>query len=154
VLHGLKYQDRYYLINKTKNKFTMRFITSILFILSSLSAFSQSTGYYLKGAEPETKIYVATLTQTGTDAPVATEVYNTIGAIVWTYVDVGQYAGTLTGAFPAGKLWLVPNTQYGKQFQNAETIELERTSDNVITLYASEGNSVLANTPIQIIVYP
>jgi hypothetical protein len=132
----------------------MRFITSILFILSSLSAFSQSTGYYLKGAEPETKIYVATLTQTGTDAPVATEVYNTIGAIVWTYVDVGQYAGTLTGAFPAGKLWLVPNTQYGKQFQNAETIELERTSDNVITLYASEGNSVLANTPIQIIVYP
>jgi hypothetical protein len=150
----LKYQDRYYLINKTKNKFTMRFITSILFILSSLSAFSQSTGYYLKGAEPETKIYVATLTQTGTDAPVATEVYNTIGAIVWTYVGVGEYAATLTGAFPSGKVWLVPNTFYGNKRANNETIELERTSANVITLFSSEGNAILANTPIQIIVYP
>ncbi len=50
------------------------------------------------------KVYTALLTQSGTDAPVATLLgNNTIGDIVWTRSGEGLYEGTLLGAFPAGK---------------------------------------------------
>lgn len=50
------------------------------------------------------KIYTARLTQAGTSNPVATVLGgNTIGEIVWTRNDVGQYQGELTGAFPSGR---------------------------------------------------
>lgn len=50
--------------------------------------------------------YVALLTQSGTDAPVATVLENTLGGtVVWSYDDVGFYVGTLAGAFSANKTW-------------------------------------------------
>ncbi len=49
------------------------------------------------------RVYTALLTQTGTNAPVATVLENTIGNIVWTRNTVGQYMGTLAGAFPVNK---------------------------------------------------
>lgn len=59
------------------------------------------------------KVYVATLTQTGTAAPVATILQNTLGGTVtWSRVSAGIYLGTLTGAFTAGKVWVtVQSTQ-------------------------------------------
>jgi len=45
------------------------------------------------------KLYIANLTQTGTSAPTASELVNTVGAIVWTRTSTGVYVGTLTGAF-------------------------------------------------------
>lgn len=49
------------------------------------------------------KVYTALLSQTGTDAPVATVLENSIGAIVWTRALGGYFKGTLTGAFTANK---------------------------------------------------
>lgn len=50
------------------------------------------------------KVYAAKLTQTGTAAPVATILENTLsGAIVWTRDQAGVYTGTLAGAFTVGK---------------------------------------------------
>jgi len=50
------------------------------------------------------KIYTALLTQTGTNAPVATVLENTLGGeVVWTYEDVGQYFAELTDSFPLNK---------------------------------------------------
>lgn len=49
------------------------------------------------------KVYTALLTQTGTDAPVATVLENTIGDIVWTRDGAGRYQGTLVGAFTRDK---------------------------------------------------
>jgi len=51
------------------------------------------------------KVYTALLTQTGTNAPVATVLENTLGAtITWSYVGVGQYYATASSAvFIAGK---------------------------------------------------
>jgi hypothetical protein len=51
------------------------------------------------------KVYTAILTQTGTSAPVATVLENTLGAtITWSYVGVGQYYATASSAvFTAGK---------------------------------------------------
>ena len=40
--------------------------------------------------EPTYKVYTASLTQTGTDAPVANVLENTIGDIVWTYSSDGR----------------------------------------------------------------
>ena len=54
------------------------------------------------------KVYVAELNNMGAGnvAPVATVIKNTIGDIVWTSTGVGQYVGTLTGAFTEDKTFL------------------------------------------------
>ncbi len=55
------------------------------------------------------KVYRALLTQTGTDAPVATVLENTLGGtVVWTRDDTGLYTGTLAGAFPSATKTVLP----------------------------------------------
>ena len=50
------------------------------------------------------KVYTALLTQSGTSAPVATILQNTLGGTpVWSRSGVGTYAITLAGAFPVDK---------------------------------------------------
>jgi hypothetical protein len=49
------------------------------------------------------KVYAALLTQTGTNAPVATVLENTIGNIVWTRGGIGYYIATLSAAFTTNK---------------------------------------------------
>ena len=50
------------------------------------------------------KVYTALLTQSGTDAPVATVLENTLGGVpVWSYISTGTYRMTLTSAFTADK---------------------------------------------------
>lgn len=57
------------------------------------------------GGGPGYLKYVALLSQAGTDAPTATVLENTIGAIVWSRSSMGMYIATLTHGFPAGKVW-------------------------------------------------
>lgn len=60
-------------------------------------------------ATTEPKVYIALLTQGGTDDPVATVIENTLGGeVVWTRDDIGVYFGTLANAFPLNKT-IVPN---------------------------------------------
>lgn len=49
------------------------------------------------------KVYTALLTQSGTNAPVATVLENTIGNIVWTRGGVGYYIATLSSVFTTNK---------------------------------------------------
>lgn len=57
------------------------------------------------------KVYTAYITQTGTNAPVATVFDNTLGGtVVWTRNSTGNYSGTLTGAFATGTYLNVSNT--------------------------------------------
>ena len=50
------------------------------------------------------KVYTALLSQTGTNAPTATVLENTLGGnVVWSRSGVGTYTGTLTGAFVTNK---------------------------------------------------
>lgn len=52
--------------------------------------------------------YVALLSQSGTDAPVATVLENTLGGtVVWTRADVGDYVGTLSGVFTGNKTFML-----------------------------------------------
>lgn len=57
-------------------------------------------------AAPTYKKYVALLTQSGTAAPSAIELENTIGNIVWSRESAGEYFATLSNAFTSNKTWL------------------------------------------------
>lgn len=96
-------------------------------------------------------VYTALLTQSGTDAPVAIVLHNTIGEIVWTRTGVGSYTGTLVGAFPENKTFAI----MGSQYLNAWI--LERNDDNTVVIATYSGGAsddVLINTSIEIRVYP
>lgn len=103
-------------------------------------------------------VYRALLTQTGTDAPTAVVLENTLGGtVVWTYVSTGSYAGTLAGAFPVNKTALLTGTSLNVNGDYA-SIYLRRANDNAVDLSTSDTGSaadaLLDATFIQILVYP
>lgn len=80
-----------------------------------LSALFQATNSgsggsgYSAGYPDGTLIYVALLTQSGTNAPVATVLQNTLGGtVVWSRDDVGKYTATLANAFTTDKTYVPP----------------------------------------------
>lgn len=76
-----------------------------------LNVDSLNAGTISQNGEPVKpyKVYTALLTQSGTDAPVATVLENTLGGdVVWTRDGTGQYRGTLNGAFTFNKVVMTP----------------------------------------------
>ncbi|MES2287229.1 MAG: hypothetical protein V4547_16175 [Bacteroidota bacterium] len=101
------------------------------------------------------KIYKATLTQSGTDAPVATELVNTLGNIVWTRDSIGYYIGTLIGAFP-NPIKIGVNCALGQSagskiayVNDADTINLQ-----VLTPLGAYADDLLVNNLLDIEIYP
>ena len=107
-------------------------------------------------AATEPKVYVALLTQSGTDAPVATVLENTLGGtIVWSYTDVGVYTGTLASAFTANKTACF--VTINEQNDSENFIILGSASVNTVTVQSlSDGTNTngLAITSIKIELYP
>lgn len=104
------------------------------------------------------KVYSALLSQSGTSAPVATVLQNTIGSIVWSRAAEGHYAATLAGAFTEGKtmIFVCPNTisQLGtiadaNASLNTVILKIIDTSDSFAPV---DGRMV--GTSIEIRVYP
>lgn len=101
--------------------------------------------------------YVALLTQTGTDAPVATVLENTLGGtVVWTYASQGEYRATLAGAFTTSKTFII----YG-ELNSGYRITAQANSVNMIRVLTydpttpfSGSDGRLSETPIEIRVYP
>lgn len=99
------------------------------------------------------KTYLALLTQTGTDAPTATILQNTLSATpVWTRSGTGAYVLTLTGEFTENKTTII--TQ-----QMGVFLYTEQTTANTIILTTRDSTFTLADecllkTTIHIIVYP
>jgi hypothetical protein len=104
------------------------------------------------------KVYKALLTQSGTDAPVATILENSLGGtIVWTYNTVGTYIGTLVDAFPSAKTAVHPIQTYADGIQSKGMIY--RGDDaNIYILTSIDGitlsNGELDNNLVYIEVYP
>lgn len=105
-------------------------------------------------------VYTALLTQTGTAAPVATVLENTLGGtVVWSYDATGSYTATLSGVFTSAKtiIFYTSNT-WAPDFTNPLGILMYRHDANSIKCFTgiSENNSndVLNNCPIEIRVYP
>ena len=91
------------------------------------------------------KQYVVKLTQTGSLAPVATEIRNDLGASpVWTRSSAGVYVCTLAAAFtPTANTVVEYNTLY-------TTVV---TSVNAITITASGGDGSLTGVLFELTVY-
>lgn len=83
----------------------------VLIILMAAMVVVGSVGCKKEKVEPESGVlvYSANSNQSGTNAPVMTEMENTIGAIQWEYVSPGIYHGKLAGAFPLDKTFTLCN---------------------------------------------
>ncbi len=69
-----------------------------------VSTLATTEGLEAVAEATEPKVYVALLSQTGTDDPTAVVLKNTLGGeVVWTRENTGLYYGTLLGAFPQFK---------------------------------------------------
>jgi hypothetical protein len=99
------------------------------------------------------KVYTALLTQTGTDAPVATVLENTLGGtVVWSYLGIGFYSANLSNAFTEDKTWCIGGAQNPISANN--DVKIGRSTDNVVELVALEGDDALVVCCIEIRVYP
>jgi hypothetical protein len=103
-------------------------------------------------------VYTALLTQTDTDAPVATVLENTLGGeVVWTYEAEGTYTATLTGAFTENKTYVYPGSQTQNFPDNYYFGYQIVDEDNITFLSMYSGGNVdysYSNTAIEIRVYP
>lgn len=115
------------------------------------------------------KEYVALLTQTGTNAPVATILKNTLGGVpVWTYSTVGTYLATLASAFTVNKTIVLTPYLIEPSSEPIPCILSKIISANVIEVYTGTlnnttgdeftrfdfNNSTLTASFIKIEVYP
>jgi len=107
------------------------------------------------------QVYTALLTQTGTDAPVATVLENTLGGtVVWTYNDEGNYTATATGLFTLNKTAVFVGTCFNGAQTNTLVCGSVNYDVNSFNLFSSRLETALAtdelllNTPIEIRVYP
>lgn len=105
------------------------------------------------------KVYTATMTQTGTNAPTVTILHNTIGNIVWTRTAEGNYIGTLTGAFPVGKAFGINTvSSVGSVVSmvpqgSADTFRIQTGTGNPSSGSLAFADGRLSNTAIEIRVY-
>jgi hypothetical protein len=101
-----------------------------------INPLNAATKQYVDAAARPYKVYTALLSQTGTNAPVATVLENTLGGtVVWSRVDTGMYLATLTGAFTGNKT--VAFFQSGYSNPGAPTMYSSyKDSDNAVRLYS------------------
>lgn len=108
----------------------------------------------IEAAKP--KVYVALLTQSGTDAPVATVLENTLleqdGA--WGYDSTGTYVYNFPSTFPVGTVVCKISNSYDaivtQEVVSPDGVYI-RTYDIATQV---EADSNLFNTLIEILVYP
>lgn len=118
-----------------------------------LTAFGGSTTAFPKR-------YVALVSQSGTSAPTATVLENTLGGtVVWGYTSVGAYTATLASAFTENKTTLYIS-QGQEVVADAKVVGIGRASANVISVVtgiATSGenqDAILSGATISITVYP
>lgn len=106
---------------------------------------------------PKYKVYTALLTQSGTDAPVATVLENTLGGnVVWSREDVGVYTGVLNGAFIQDKTFLYSKN---KVYSSDDSTEYSLSDSDINKVYVTTTvagaleDGVMLRTPIEIRVY-
>ena len=121
------------------------------------------------GGGPGYLKYVALLTQTGENAPVAVVLENTLGAVAWTRNSSGVYCGNLEGAFPEGKTWCSYSggagdsgvSYSGGAGDSGVVVGFFRNSNDLVYLLQFNGSALsgdavdgLVNSSIEIRVYP
>lgn len=112
------------------------------------------------------KVYKALLTQTGTSAPVATVLVNTLsGTPVWSRTGIGAYVLTLVGEFQANKTHIIINPFSETGVPSDGQMGAYRGNDDTITLVSrvlvqggvvtwNDSDDMINNASITIEVYP
>jgi len=101
------------------------------------------------------KVYVASLIQTGTAAPVATVLQNTTGGIfTWSRTSAGQYKATISGiTLPANKVVIFENAtgdlNLGGKITSSTVIDIDQFSSGG----GGYSDGMLAGTSIEIRIY-
>lgn len=130
-----------------------------------------TSGQYLKAtgassvAGDGVKRYLALLTQTGTGAPAATVLENSLGGtVVWARSSAGTYTATLAGVFTSNKTALIISNNDAAGSNSMAQFSLRRTSADVLTLNALDanwagteaafGDDLLSGTTVEIRVFP
>jgi hypothetical protein len=131
---------------------------------NSIDIFAGSTGVWslITSSAPAgnvaVKLYRALVSQSSTSAPTATVLENSLGGtVVWARSSTGTYTATLTGAFTSAKTFLITTGEAGT-IAALKNVVVTRTSADVVTVTTGSGgtleDSVMSNTPIEILVYP
>lgn len=104
------------------------------------------------------KIWAGMLSQSGTSAPTATVIYNSLGGtVVWTRVGTGIYRGTLVDAFTSSKTICLNNHAIPEQ-GGVVLANIYRGNINYVTLYTYDSSiaekDVFSGLTILILVFP
>ena len=119
---------------------------------ADLLAYSTPTGV---------KTYRALLTQTGTGAPVATVLENTLGGtVVWGYSNAGDYTATLAGAFTASTTFIsITNGKLTAGGGGLAIVAAAPIDANTVGLVTGDPagaltDELLLDASLEILVYP
>lgn len=102
------------------------------------------------------KTYTALISQSGTSAPIAEVLENTLsGGISWIYGGVGFYYGTLSGAFTDLKTHAIISGGLGI---GADIVKIGRISNNTVMITVADNSGgaldgVISSASIEIKVY-
>jgi hypothetical protein len=107
---------------------------------------------------PKYKVYVALLTQTGSSAPTAIVLENTLGGdVIWSRTSDGVYYATLVGAFPdenkfftLNSITEISSSNISVYWNDSDSFQLNTYSGN--GPYAPQDN-IIFKYPIEIRVY-
>ena len=120
------------------------------------TALGAATKQYVDSKRPY-KVYTALLTQSGTSAPTAVVLENTIGNIVWSYNNIGVYTALSIGNFTVNKTAVFISSQgFGGGYGLVTSVNNANNGNQItITTQNSIGgvNGNLENTSIEIRVY-
>ena len=95
------------------------------------------------------KVHTSLLTQSGSVAPVATVLENTLGGtVIFSYVGNGSYRATLTGAFTLDK-----TVVFFTGNNTTKIIAASRASNDVISINTSSTDGSITNASFEIRVY-
>lgn len=92
-------------------------------------------------------VYAAFLTQSGTDAPVAAVLQNTLGvAVEWTREATGNYTANAAGTpFTAGKTFLITSPDPSKAVAHLLQPDLDGATETVIPVIAFDSLNHVAD---------
>ena len=102
------------------------------------------------------KVYTALLTQTGTNAPTATVLENTLGGtVVWSRNNVGVYLATLNGSFIANKtvVFVTPANSGNNYFLYGKPSNINSCTLQVFNTVGQSTDGLFTDVSIEIRVY-
>ena len=113
-------------------------------IVTIAGAAGQGVGY---------KSYVANLRSNGVNAPLVTVIKNELSAaIVWTRDGLGDYVGTLVGAFTANKTY-IDNNGNGATFQEPYRVSVDAIGMLAYDIAGAGADNLQSSFQIEVRVY-